>query len=377
MFAVVVLGIGFIMLAAVFPVAIKQSKMTSDETRGVAMGREAAGVVQGLARGTDGTTQDWIRAYGSTLLPNRPQPDPNYGGPLTTPKAGLPNYGDELPLHIGKSLFPPTGENYLPQNQRHRDDSGFAQGVVRPVWTQFGWDLLRGNMIVPNDHRYAWTVMYRRDGDATQDPHTWSPLVQLFIIVANARTRDLYLTPSAAAATADLSTDGPDVCQAWVPMKPTTPWQFPAVPVAPYSTANLYPRYVSVEFEDDYLKKNGAGPDRIRVKSSTGSAAGGNASQPDALAEGCYGVTEGTVSAAGRNIPGRVYRLGAQIAGASPPEYELVPGNDMKNVTENTVGGSEWVMCLGREYDPAARVFKGPAQDIYLYTALISIVPRK
>ena len=43
LFAVVVLGIGFIMLAAVFPVALQQSKSTLDETRAAAIARANSG----------------------------------------------------------------------------------------------------------------------------------------------------------------------------------------------------------------------------------------------------------------------------------------------------------------------------------------------
>src|SRR5439155_14838271 len=41
LFAVVVLGIGFIMIAAIFPVAISQSKATADETTAAALARSA------------------------------------------------------------------------------------------------------------------------------------------------------------------------------------------------------------------------------------------------------------------------------------------------------------------------------------------------
>src|SRR5213593_3857396 len=39
MFAVIVLGIGFIMIAAIFPVAIQQSKATNDETTAAAIAK--------------------------------------------------------------------------------------------------------------------------------------------------------------------------------------------------------------------------------------------------------------------------------------------------------------------------------------------------
>src|SRR5690242_13993425 len=42
MFAVIVLGIGFIMVAAIFPVAIQQTKTTADETVAAAAARTAA-----------------------------------------------------------------------------------------------------------------------------------------------------------------------------------------------------------------------------------------------------------------------------------------------------------------------------------------------
>src|SRR4051794_15896094 len=42
MFAVIVLGVGFIMVAAIFPVAIQQTKSTADDTHAAAGAREAA-----------------------------------------------------------------------------------------------------------------------------------------------------------------------------------------------------------------------------------------------------------------------------------------------------------------------------------------------
>jgi len=56
MFAVVVLGIGFIMIAAMFPVAIQQSQLTSEETTAAdpmatdsAMAEEATGAASDAA----------------------------------------------------------------------------------------------------------------------------------------------------------------------------------------------------------------------------------------------------------------------------------------------------------------------------------------
>src|SRR5438552_1296043 len=53
MFAVIVLGIGFIMIAAIFPVAIQQSKATNDETSGAAIAKAQVAALEDVL--TDGT----------------------------------------------------------------------------------------------------------------------------------------------------------------------------------------------------------------------------------------------------------------------------------------------------------------------------------
>jgi hypothetical protein len=50
LFAVVVLGIGLIMIAGVFPVAIQQSKATADETVAATAARAGLAVVTALGR---------------------------------------------------------------------------------------------------------------------------------------------------------------------------------------------------------------------------------------------------------------------------------------------------------------------------------------
>src|SRR6266567_9033270 len=49
MFAVVILGVGFIMVAAMFPVAIHQSQTTNDENTGSHISRGATNVVRQIA----------------------------------------------------------------------------------------------------------------------------------------------------------------------------------------------------------------------------------------------------------------------------------------------------------------------------------------
>src|SRR3954469_15114550 len=47
LFAVAVLGIGFIMVAAIFPVAIQQTQLTLEETVGTATARNGMSYIQG------------------------------------------------------------------------------------------------------------------------------------------------------------------------------------------------------------------------------------------------------------------------------------------------------------------------------------------
>ncbi len=49
LFAVMILGVGFIMVAAIFPVAIRQTQTNLEETSAAALGRDAANMIQRLA----------------------------------------------------------------------------------------------------------------------------------------------------------------------------------------------------------------------------------------------------------------------------------------------------------------------------------------
>src|SRR4051794_36372254 len=53
MFAVIILGIGFILIAAIFPVSISQSRLTVDETTGAASARSALAFTSRIADGGD------------------------------------------------------------------------------------------------------------------------------------------------------------------------------------------------------------------------------------------------------------------------------------------------------------------------------------
>jgi len=99
MFAVVILGIGFIMLAGMFPVAIMQTQSNVEETAGAVLAESASRYLQ--------------QALGDA------------------------------------SLLPPTGVVVRALG----DSAGIPDAR---------WQRVAGNLICAGDPRYAWTVLYRR-----------------------------------------------------------------------------------------------------------------------------------------------------------------------------------------------------------------------
>lgn len=142
MFAVILLGVGFIMLAAMFPVAIQQSKSNVDES-------EAASIARGMA-----------------------------------------NVVQQLGQYTGSSAFLPATATAV--NQRavvysivNPQPSGFTALATNDLWKN-----LSGDLINSNDPRYASVLMYKREFN--------SSTAQLFVIVTQVRTRDRYTSADLA-----------------------------------------------------------------------------------------------------------------------------------------------------------------------------------
>jgi hypothetical protein len=317
MFAVVVLGIGFIMLAAVFPVALQQTRVAMDETRAGAIAHGAADFLGALA---------------------------------VDPGGGL------------NPVLPPTGS------------LGVVAGQVRPLGSTLpaipeGWAAVRGNMIVADDPRYAWTVMYRRDGDPA-DPTTWAKTARVFIIAAQTSTRTAFTFDSTGIrdVTAPLGIEA-------------------GIGPLPISRSNLFPRYVSVEITYDGTSPTPTtprgGPDIVWIDTQTPAAPKNFAA---AAGEGAFLVMQDHPASDSNQ---RMYRLSTRRPDLDKSNgryeaWELMPGYDMNppvaNLTaENMLPGSA-AFILGREMnwpgnpgDATGPTFDGPVQDVAGYTTLISI----
>jgi Tfp pilus assembly protein PilV len=123
LFATIILGLGFIMIAAVFPAALQQGLTTADETTGTQVCRDALRQIQSMASN-------------STL----PYPG-TYAGSANTPVVPFGNWN-----------FTVNGQSVI-ANQLAATGSQFFSA----------------------DHRFAWMAYYRRLSSA-------DPMAQIFII---------------------------------------------------------------------------------------------------------------------------------------------------------------------------------------------------
>jgi len=159
LFAVMILGIGFILIAGVFPVAIAQTQSNGDETVGAAVARNAV------------------------------------------------RYLESVPV---SRLFPtdPNGAMYF-DNDVHvfGPDSDHDQAL---------WEYIKGNVIQPDDTRYGWVAFYRRGVEipVSAGPAVPAGYAQVIVIACRNRIGGVYDTkvPKAAETNLDLGKTG-----SWTP----------------------------------------------------------------------------------------------------------------------------------------------------------------
>ena len=150
MFAVMILGVGFIMIAGIFPVALTQTQANGSETI-------ACNVAQGAVN------------YLSSL--------PNTAALMSADAsaAGLPGLGTVH--HFGNS-----SRSKYPSNVTFQGKSVDGDLVL--------WNQTAGNAIMAEDPRFGWVALYRR----VTDPVTYQPQnsAQVFVFVAQARNHSAY-----------------------------------------------------------------------------------------------------------------------------------------------------------------------------------------
>jgi type II secretory pathway pseudopilin PulG len=141
LFAVILLGIGFIMIAGVFPVAIQQTAAVSDETQGTAIARDAIKKIQAVADSV-------VNGTASSL-----------------------------------TLFPATGT------------------VAAPAVVAFSPNIMQAlgsDSFFSADRRYGWVGFYRRDSIT-------SPFAQVYVIALQNPNFLNYVTKYAPGETTQLT----------------------------------------------------------------------------------------------------------------------------------------------------------------------------
>jgi type II secretory pathway pseudopilin PulG len=307
MFAVVILGIGFILIAAIFPVAIQQSQATGEESNAAAIARQAAAAITTVASSTF-----------TTMNPG--------GGPVSSlPGTAMNTYynptyklGSGMDYESVKqvTLFPPTVKPYVQGTGYglQLSNPGYVAGAPGAVVVPFAgsrWDLIKANAVLPNDPRFAYAAFYKRDNG--------SSAAELIVVAMAVRNKPIYDSSADVSATA-VGGSG-------------------SYTLTPSDMQSVYATYSKTQAPQP------PGPVQTIVCPDSVS---GLPVAPSNLAS--YEASYVQTPAAAMNAPrGRTYTLGRCI---SSSQYELWPGDDMCL----TVGSNGAWNSLGRIAEPAGSV---------------------
>ena len=314
LFAVMILGIGFIMVAAIFPVAIQQATTASDESVSAAVAWNALTVIQSKLSDAE------LPPVGAQL-PYEEQSYPGLVRSFRDPQAGgVPT------LRKGQ----PTGLwNQPPSTFGDRDPKSqvtFAQP------RDYLWNRIKGESVVVDDRRFAWVAFYQRHPTAYL-PEEAAPYAQVMVVVARVREGSAYGTR--------------DVNNALF--------------------ANLQPRPVTFDLTSD-----GVGPEVDQVVTFTG----GNTEAVAEGAYLVVAHDKLAAPAGKATLQGalncHVFRIGNHVSGNT---WELSPDADFarKSVFGTPVEGASGAdgYVVGRT--AVGGRFDGVAQDVAVYTMIFAV----
>lgn len=133
MFAVMLLGLGFIMVAAIFPVAIRQQQSSMEDSTGVAVAKQGAVIMEQMGAAFSG-----------------------YHTVAAVPPSTTSTY--QYTLLQDKNVTPAPANPVLHRFQDATQDPGSSYAVVTPIssGTPTPYDQMKGNLIQQSDSRYAW-----------------------------------------------------------------------------------------------------------------------------------------------------------------------------------------------------------------------------
>lgn len=384
LFAVIILGIGFIMVAGIFPVAIRQSRLTGDETIAAADGRSASAVVQELVP----TVVAGERAVNARATPPMPAMavvglPPTIGTFEATIDTGT--YAGSLSSIPAKGT---SGSSITVRGKVYsfRDPRLLSAANSNYPFADILWNSVEGNLINPTDPRSAYVLLYRRDVTYTNtDPAaahpytdgnvvaTPAPAAQLIVIPVQVRSRTIFDT------TPGVETRRGGAANAGNP---------PALDASPGGEpATLEPKGVTVTLTND---GGGTGIDTIRL-SGGGATLDPTGRNVLAVAEGAFVVISddnvttaptGTAPDLRGAANGHIYRLGGPRPDLGATTYELAPGYDLQppasgpGTAEDLTDATAFLVGRGLKnpalaYNDPNNRYEGYPQDVAVFTTFI------
>jgi hypothetical protein len=372
LFAVMILGIGFIMVAAIFPVAIAQTAQSTEDTTAAANGEAAVDYVSKLAT-TKYIAPTAVPTQWPDMLPPTASAAAVFGTPPLQPPpppgstvGGVQSYGEVWSFREDQRAGAAASGRLIAAYGITRTDwgvpwTGATNANPLTATPYIIWQALSGSQIFPADHRYGWVGFYRRDvywdSSATPTLHV-SPFAQIIVIATRVRNGDTYQSEI------DLQR-----------------WNNGKIDVANGKLANLEPALrVATVYPNNY--QNGT-PSTIQFDFTTVGIGDENR-----VASGMYVVVSDDNLPANQfhgKYNGRILQLGNFRADlttdARMPTYELPPGYGLKASSDPTFPSdytlnNAWVYIVGKGYADPRNPQQGAAglpQDSAVYTTFIRV----
>lgn len=366
MFAVVILGIGFIMVAGMLPVAIRLSQQSADETIAASTAQRVFQAVQNYANAT--TFPPTAATYSVTASP------------------GTAVLGYNAPYFALGEVNPASAPSVPFQR---------ASAALQ-------FNAFRAELVSSLDRTYGVALAYSRQGTITYSPSgvqtAAGDLIRVVAVVARVRDRSTFNDEDAGGNYFRLGKDVkiPDTA----PADPSKPGDFGNQYVDRNGTAQqsipatLQFKRFTAQFS---LSSNGA-PDTVTF---VGSPANPNTGDLSCVGPGafvivanvdpttnnpCFGsptLVNGGSSAAN----GKVFRLGDAVDKTNTPPltYQLVTGYDLSGLPANQRppylnGAAVEVLVLGKSlqdpsttFNASTNPYTGQPMDVAVYTTTIGL----